>query len=217
MWVDTGGTFTDCLAVDPDGILHRAKVLSSSALRARVVAAAERTVTLAAPWRVPPGFFRGFAFRLLDREHPPLPVTGSEGLRLALGALDGALPGGVEPGAACELASPEEAPVLAARLVTGTPMGRPLPPIAMRLATTRGTNALLERKGAATVLFITRGFADLLAIGTQQRPDLFALDVRKPEPLYRCGRRGARAAGGRRLGARSRSTSRRWRTRSTGC
>src|SRR3712207_8619812 len=40
----------------------------------------------------------------------------------------------------------------------------PLPEIAMRLATTRGTNALLERKGAATALFITRGFADLLVI-----------------------------------------------------
>ena len=54
----------------------------------------------------------------------------------------------------------------------------------MRLATTRGTNALLERKGARTVLFITRGFADLLRIGTQQRPDLFALRIEKPEPLY---------------------------------
>ena len=55
----------------------------------------------------------------------------------------------------------------------------------MRLATTRGTNALLERKGAATALFITRGFADLLRIGTQQRPDLFALEIVRPEPLYR--------------------------------
>src|SRR4051812_40028490 len=88
-------------------------------------------------------------------------------------------------GAAFELRSPEEAPVLAARLVTRTPLGEELPEIAMRLATTRGTNALLERKGAATALFITRGFADLLHIGTQQRPDLFALEIVKPEPLYR--------------------------------
>ena len=89
-----------------------------------------------------------------------------------------------EAGLACELRSPEEAPVLAARLVTGTPPGSPLPEIAVRLATTRGTNALLERKGAATALFITRGFADLLRIGTQQRPELFALAIEKPEPLY---------------------------------
>lgn len=98
--------------------------------------------------------------------------------------LDGPASGELE-GAAFELRSPEEAPVLAARLVTGTPLDRELPEIALRLATTRGTNALLERKGAATALFITRGFKDLLVIGTQQRPDLFALNIEKPRPLYR--------------------------------
>ncbi|HEX6864064.1 MAG TPA: hydantoinase/oxoprolinase N-terminal domain-containing protein, partial [Thermoanaerobaculia bacterium] len=180
--IDTGGTFTDCLAVDPAGRLHRAKVLSSSALRGRI---AERlspsAVRVEAGWRVPPGFFRGFAFRLLDADHPPLEAVGWEGAVLTL---DHPLPPGDLAGTACELRSPEEAPVLAARLVTGTPMGEDLPEIALRLATTRGTNALLERKGAPTALFITRGFADLLSIGTQQRPDLFALDIRKPEPLY---------------------------------
>src|SRR6185503_15981748 len=50
--------------------------------------------------------------------------------------------------------------------------------LSMRLATTLGTNALLTRKGAPTALFITEGFGDLLRIGTQQRPDLFALDIR---------------------------------------
>jgi 5-oxoprolinase (ATP-hydrolysing) len=37
IWVDTGGTFTDCLAVDPGGRPRRAKVLSTSALRGRIV------------------------------------------------------------------------------------------------------------------------------------------------------------------------------------
>jgi 5-oxoprolinase (ATP-hydrolysing) len=36
IWIDTGGTFTDCLALDLAGALRRAKVLSSSALRAVV-------------------------------------------------------------------------------------------------------------------------------------------------------------------------------------
>ncbi len=39
LWIDTGGTFTDCLARDPRGRLRRAKVLSSSALRGTVVEA----------------------------------------------------------------------------------------------------------------------------------------------------------------------------------
>ncbi|MGB5816847.1 MAG: hydantoinase/oxoprolinase family protein, partial [Thermoanaerobaculia bacterium] len=93
------------------------------------------------------------------------------------------LPDGVE-GAGCELEIGEEAPILAARLVTKTALEEPLPPMAMRLATTRATNALLERRGAPTALFITRGFGDLLAIGTQQRSDLFALAVEKPSPLH---------------------------------
>lgn len=189
LFVDTGGTFTDCLGLDPQGVLHRAKVLSSSSLRARIaaVAASDRMrleapdrVRLEAPWQVPPGFFAGCTVRLLEiGAEAAVAGDGPEGfLRLA------APLAGAAPGAAVELRSPEEAPVLAARLMTGTPPPQPLPPLALRLATTRGTNALLERKGAATALFVTAGFADLLRIGTQQRPDLFALDIRRPEPLY---------------------------------
>ena len=35
-FIDTGGTFTDCLALDPKGKIHRAKVLSRGSLSARV-------------------------------------------------------------------------------------------------------------------------------------------------------------------------------------
>ncbi|HSU81293.1 MAG TPA: hydantoinase/oxoprolinase family protein, partial [Thermoanaerobaculia bacterium] len=159
----------------------RAKVLSTSAVRGRIAGLdGENAVRLATAWDLPPGFFRGFAFRLLGKESEPRTVEDSESTILRL---DGPVPGDLT-GAAFELRSPEEAPVLAARLVTRTPLSAELPEIAMRLATTRGTNALLERKGAPTALLITRGFADLLRIGTQQRPDLFALEIVKPEPLY---------------------------------
>ncbi|MFW5653580.1 MAG: hydantoinase/oxoprolinase family protein, partial [Planctomycetota bacterium] len=86
---------------------------------------------------------------------------------------------------AFEALSNEEAPVLAARLVTRTPANAPLPDhLHLRLATTRGTNALLERRGARVAFFVTRGFRDLLLIGNQQRPDLFTLNIIKPRPLY---------------------------------
>jgi N-methylhydantoinase A len=48
---------------------------------------------------------------------------------------------------------------------------------------TVATNALLERRGARTALITTAGFGDVLAIGRQDRPDLYALVPRKPEPL----------------------------------
>ena len=48
---------------------------------------------------------------------------------------------------------------------------------------TVATNALLERKGARTALITTNGFADVLAIGRQNRPDIYALVPQKPPPL----------------------------------
>jgi 5-oxoprolinase (ATP-hydrolysing) len=54
----------------------------------------------------------------------------------------------------------------------------------VKIGTTLATNALLERKGAATVLVTTAGFADVLRIGTQQRPEIFALHIHLPDMLY---------------------------------
>ncbi len=49
----------------------------------------------------------------------------------------------------------------------------------LRLGTTVATNALLERRGEEVTLITTRGFADLLEIGNQERPDIFALQIEK--------------------------------------
>ena len=63
--------------------------------------------------------------------------------------------------------------------------GNPEAPVeAIKMGTTVATNALLERRGARTALVVTRGFADALAIGYQNRPDIFALNIVKPAPLY---------------------------------
>jgi N-methylhydantoinase A len=48
---------------------------------------------------------------------------------------------------------------------------------------TVATNAILERKGAKTALITTQGFRDLLAIGRQNRPVLYALHPQLPPPL----------------------------------
>jgi N-methylhydantoinase A len=48
---------------------------------------------------------------------------------------------------------------------------------------TVATNALLEERGARTALIATRGFADLLEIGRQDRPHLYRLCAPKPAPL----------------------------------
>ena len=60
----------------------------------------------------------------------------------------------------------------------------PAPIAAVRMGTTVATNALLQRRGAATALVTTRGFRDALRIGYQNRPDIFALRIELPEMLY---------------------------------
>lgn len=51
----------------------------------------------------------------------------------------------------------------------------------IRMGTTVATNALLERRGERVALLVTRGFRDLLHVGTQAREDLFDL-VSSPAP-----------------------------------
>ena len=56
---------------------------------------------------------------------------------------------------------------------------------AIKMGTTVATNALLERKGVPVVLAVTRGLGDVLRIGYQARPDIFARHIVLPEQLNR--------------------------------
>ena len=107
-WIDRGGTFTDVVALRPDGSLRTAKLLSD------------------------------------NPEH--YADAAAEGIR---------------------------------RFMAGSGVIE-----AIKMGTTVATNALLERAGTPTALVVTRGFRDALAIGYQNRPDIFALQIRKPEPIY---------------------------------
>src|SRR3954466_16043356 len=55
---------------------------------------------------------------------------------------------------------------------------------AVKMGTTVATNALLERRGERTALFITRGFRDALRIAYQNRPRIFDRRIVLPEMLY---------------------------------
>jgi len=73
------------------------------------------------------------------------------------------------------------------RHLLGVAAGEPIPGDridAVKMGTTVATNALLERKGERTVLFITRGFGDALRIAYQNRPKIFARHIVLPELLY---------------------------------
>jgi 5-oxoprolinase (ATP-hydrolysing) len=175
--LDTGGTFTDAIAIAPDGRWHRAKVPSDGSVPTTLARSGNADVSITPPpWLPQPeSWFAGWSARdgqgrsvvfgaaLGARRYRVMSGTGFSGPGTASGDMDG--------------------PLLAVHAVTGTPRGQPLPDADLRLSTTRGTNALLERRGARTALVVTEGFADLLRIGDQSRPDLFARSIRKVPPV----------------------------------
>ena len=81
----------------------------------------------------------------------------------------------------------EDAAIQAIHQILDIPGSEPLPLqllAGVKMGTTVATNALLERRGARTALLITRGFADALKIGYQNRPDIFALHIQRQPMLY---------------------------------
>lgn len=188
MWriaADTGGTFTDCHALAPDGSESRVKVLSSGCLRSRIAAIeGSQEIRLAHHWDMGDGFFTGFTLRDASAPARTFLIASSRSddhglhLRFKVPHEFG------KAGRIVELTTGEAAPVLGARLLTRTPLQAPFPPLHFRLATTRATNALLERKGSRVAFFITQGFGDLLLIGDQRRRHLFALRHEPREVHY---------------------------------
>src|SRR5258707_11650044 len=80
-----------------------------------------------------------------------------------------------------------DAAVEGVRALLGVAPGAPIPASlidAVKMGPTVATNALLERKGEPTALVITRGFADALRIGYQNRPKLFVRRIELPALLY---------------------------------
>ncbi|MBW7906263.1 MAG: hydantoinase B/oxoprolinase family protein [Phycisphaerae bacterium] len=191
VWIDVGGTFTDCILCGPDGALRTHKLLSSGVYRGAAArgSSAERVID---PQRRddPPGFFAGWRIALrVDGGWLESRVAAGPGAR-ATGVggvlwLDPPLAAPPPVGALYELSCGLDAPVIGARWLLGAARGQALPAIDLRLGTTRGTNALLERKGAATALGLTAGLGDLVRIGYQARPRLFDLHIRLGTPLYR--------------------------------
>ncbi len=80
-----------------------------------------------------------------------------------------------------------DAAVAGIRHLLGLKAGEPVTPElveCVKMGTTVATNALLERKGEATLLVTTQGFGDALRIAYQNRPRLFDRQIVLPELLY---------------------------------
>ncbi|HIE99325.1 MAG TPA: hydantoinase [Fuerstia sp.] len=185
-WIDVGGTFTDCIAITPEGELRQFKTLSSGVTKGTRADIVNGTITDPPRIADPDGFWVGAELRLFSATAELLHVTTVSAFDAASGRLtlaDGAAAAAADV-ETYELDLHVSAPVLAIRWLLRLPPTAECPPVRMRFGTTRGTNALLTRTGARTALITTKGFADVPLIGNQDRPDLFDLDIKKPEPLF---------------------------------
>ncbi|MFM7516539.1 MAG: hydantoinase/oxoprolinase family protein, partial [Pirellula sp.] len=185
VWCDVGGTFTDCFVLTPDSHRLKLKVLSHG----RMPGVIERWIdasTWVDPRRIgqPDRFWCSSSVVLYDDARNVVAQGICSDFCGSTGAIEVKGPAHPQSAVAYELVPGIDAPVLATRMMLGVPLERPLPMLDVRLGTTRATNALLTRTGEPTALVTTKGFEDLIEIGYQERPELFAIHVQKRPKLY---------------------------------
>lgn len=182
MWrlsADTGGTFTDFLAEGPGGIMRRGKVLSSGRIRTSisrvrsdgVIEIEDLPMGSLASMVGKPVFVNGLASGVVQVIEANL-----------LSIEDASF---IKKGDVLEIDSCLEAPVLAMRMLVPE-VADETENLSFRIGTTKGTNALLERKGVPVAMFLSHGFEDLLVIRDQKRPELFQRNINRDPPVYKC-------------------------------
>ena len=172
--------------------IKRHKLLSSSRTLGRITALTAAVILDPLRGDDPSGFWVGTQLSVINNKDSAdnnIDVNDGDTKRTIIASdssgtltLDSPLPSSAI-GQSYEIRTDFSAPIIGIHHVLGIPLNESLPPINLRLGTTRGTNALLTRTGAKTALVTTVGFQDLLEIGNQNRPKLFELNIQKTIPL----------------------------------
>ena len=194
-WIDVGGTFTDCQAVDPEGNSYEIKELSSGTVKSQLRDVSKIPNRWFVDTNAGDDFWVGATFRIVawdgitqfestvqryDSESGEIWLQELPSQSTVAQILDSCES---TNSIRYELDLEIPAPILAIRRLLRLPLSSPIPPCRVHLGTTRGTNALLTRTGAATALVTTKGLGDLLQIGDQARPSLFELNIQKSKSL----------------------------------
>ena len=187
-WIDVGGTFTDCIGRASDSSLHSVKILSSGIIKGNIDKGISQNIIVdKSKIGDPSNFYKGFNIRLLGENGKAIENNYIKDFYSEQGVFTLRSP--LQPkslaGRPYELISGDEAPIMGIRWIKNLSIGEDIGLVNVRLGSTKGTNALLERKGTDVVYITTRGFADLLEIGTQARPSLFSFKITKHKPLYK--------------------------------
>src|SRR5262249_52900196 len=141
-WIDVGGTFTDAFARRADGHLSHYKILSSGVVKGAVATGSTREKILdPARHYDPTEVWTGYRLRLRDERGQAIAESTVSHFDPRDGSLDLQTPLAIDPraGQAYELFAEREAPLVAIRYLLGLPLAAPMPPVTVRLGTTRGT------------------------------------------------------------------------------
>lgn len=116
IWIDTGGTFTDCIAIAPDQQTRRLKIPSSSVLKGKVIARpSATTLQVFLNWPVQRDIFKNYKLTIIGFQTWKAQVLSVDILNSII-EVDTILPKSCL-GCSMELTTEEEVPVLAARLL----------------------------------------------------------------------------------------------------
>ena len=76
LFIDTGGTFTDCILRDSQGNEKNFKVLSNGALRGTIIRWVNETeIKIKESWSLTKDIIQGYQFRILGFDHNPVSVV----------------------------------------------------------------------------------------------------------------------------------------------
>src|SRR4051812_23004648 len=111
LWIDTGGTFTDCLGIDPNGNFKRLKVLSNSALRGKIISQpSSNQLKLELYWPLEKNIFKGFTLKIVGQSKLVRKIIDVD-FNSAVVVVDKPFPSDLS-GETIEITSDEEVPVL---------------------------------------------------------------------------------------------------------
>ena len=131
--IDTGGTFTDCIATDNFGTEYRCKILSNSTIRGEVIEQiSEAKFKVKQSWFLRKGILRDYDFLVLGQSFSAKVIAFD--VEHSFLEIDTNIPQYLHNQIfSFELTTFEEAPILAARLITETSLSANFPPIEMRI------------------------------------------------------------------------------------
>ena len=148
-WIDVGGTFTDCYVSNFGEQLKRCKLLSTGLVPISCDALSDRSIRAPELIADPAGFWVGAHLRVMDDAGQEVARRRVIEFTDGVLACDEEIATLVDAGHRFEIDAGLESPVLAVRRLLGCSLNQALPPLQVRLGTTRRYQRAVDATGSS--------------------------------------------------------------------